>query len=734
VAAVFLLIAACSIEAQEPNDMDHPFLIVRSQEYAELRARAENSPWKEMKAEAVRLGRSLEYDADKKDYRAKCLRLRDIVSTAALASILDPEQRPLYADNIEQALRVGLADLEQTRPGSWLGNTPLGCALFNAILALDIVHDAMAPPQREAVEEQIGRLANSIEGWQPSPQAVKGLWALYSGDAAEFRRQSDAYREHLMKFFTEDGVFMAGVGYAAARMSYHDREQKSLFLDVLEYHGEGNYYDDPRLVAFYEWLYGYAATPFGKIHTFGDSSPSDTVLGHSVFPQDSSTQLYRAGRFSQQAARYAAWRNEGRAPNPRLLTYVLMEKPLPEPDIPPSRIFSEGGAFLQEDRESPLALAGALWNAPDGGFHSHKDVNALCLAAYGEFILRNSGYVGAGLGAAGADWEYINNTARANNVVLINGVDHERKHGGGIDEGITLPGILDYACGDSGEALPNGRHWRSLLFVHPRQEAPGYFVVLDEVHVSATSDERPEVQLLLHPQSDDCSVVKDDVEYRWDVGPVLYSGRQVGVNAFLGAEPARVRILDGALASFDRGSFVGKYLEAAYPADDSGQAAFITALFPHDAEHAKAPMARLKGEGFKGMRVAPTEGVVDVFLQAGDKMDARRCESMTFQAKAVGWRERGDKLEWVFARQGTLLQWNGERPWTIEADKPFSMIFSPKSGKVLVHEETRAIVSCTAASSIRLGDQKAKAGDAVTLPKGEHPFEIQFRDDPLMEQ
>ena len=64
-------------------------------------------------------------------------------------------------------------------------------------------------------------------------------------------------------------------------------------------------------------------------------------------------------------------------------------------------------------------------------WHSHKDVNAIHLAGFGEHLLLNSGYSGASHGDLGFTWDYINNFARSSNTVLIDDTDHIVKSGSG---------------------------------------------------------------------------------------------------------------------------------------------------------------------------------------------------------------------------------------------------------------------------------------------------------------
>jgi hypothetical protein len=630
-----------------PPQRNHPFLIVTESNYPALRALAEQSPWSRMKADAISDVRTLVYKPED-SYGTKAGRLGDIVSAGALAYILDPPSRATYVSKIYSTmvnhwpeLRAGLDRSEHTY------TLPPGSAFFRCVLALDIIYNDLTPAQRADVEAELQRVAdwyNSTNtAWRLNLYGVRGIWALYKRDRSGIDKAKSDYRNELFSQLTTDGVFNSSMSYAGARLG-GTRFAKSYFMDVLEFTGEdNNYYSDSTIQAFMEWLYGYSTTPFRLYYTFGDTSPRSN--SHKTGPGQ-----YRVHRFSAEAEKYAASNNDGWAAPGRLLYYLFMTKPFPQPQRATSRIFPDGGAWFIEAGDSDSALAGALWNCRSVTGHAHKDVGAIHLAAYGEHVLRNSGYAGWGEGAFDFSWDYIHSYAESSNTVLIDGADHIAKVGAGISEGFTAPGF-DYAGGDSGNALSGGRHRRNFVFIHPQDSVNGYWILFDEVNADRRGNP---VNVVLHPNSDDCTVVSADREYRWRIGPYTHSGHNVYLSIFLGTAPASTSVKDGLLASGGGKSFVGRYLYSTYDTDKNGNRNIVTILFPHDDTHIKAAMTRISASGYTGASIAHNRAVEGIALESTGA-SVVRYNGLSFMGLAAWYRLERGLLTSYFVRKAQSL-------------------------------------------------------------------------------
>lgn len=663
----------------------HPLLMLHGDDLPDLRARAARSPWRELAERALTYAEQETFDPFAPEFDAKT-RLTDLCGALALAWILDP--RPAFVDK----LRTTLARW----PDFYLASAPSGdglqvrwrqAAMVSTILALDVMRDALAPAELAAIEEMLGGMV--AEWWTlraqdgtTSTPGVTVVWALYAQDRALTAAAKSLYLARLFGALTPSGVYDSGTGYAWVRQA-GDRISKYAPVDVLVASGEEpGLYSDPRLVGLIEWMFAGAYTPLRRNTTFGDTDPSRELEGLLGY-----TQPYCAWRYSARAGRNAAWLVRDVEPRPILANYVLMDESILTPEAPESGLFGDTATFW-EDAASSDSLMGALWSPRAESSHSHADVNAVHLFAYGRNVLRNSGYCGSGVGIDGTfDWEWVNSTAASSNTLTIAGRDHAEKVGGGIQEGLTARGF-DYAAAASGPALSNGTHTRSLVLVHGAPALPGYFVLFDEV---AAAPSGAEVRIALHPDSDALATVVARTRYEATIGPV---GDEVFATLFLGTEPASASVLDGGLCAFDGNEFVGKYLEAGYPSDGSGRRNAVTLVVPHDAAHPEPDLERLDLPGsFSGARVRLAGGVTDLALESsGTALAVPGPES--FRARALHVRRTAASATHYFARRGRSFDDGSPQQVGFESDVDVSLfvrgtqawVTSPAGATVLFHE------------------------------------------------
>jgi len=712
---VILIMLIGNVQAQE-----HPFLIVKESQYAELQARSSNSPWLKMKTDAIAYVNGHSYNPSS-SISNRIGMMKDIVSAGALAYILDSANRVSYKDKVLNTLQYW-DDIYKDNNTDWGYCVKTGSAFFNSVLALDIIHDDLSSDELSGVESEMDIMAGwlySNGSWPLNRYGSRGVWALYHGDQSH--SAIGQYYSKLTSQLTEDGVFTGGPGYAGARLG-DNRDAKAYFMDVLEFTGNGDYYSDTRFQGFNEWLYGYSVSPFGRYYSFGDTGPNRNY--HS-----NGTALYRAYRFSEQAAQYAAWCYDGGSPEGELLSYVLMEESLSTPKKALSKIFYDGGAWFLEDNLSDRSLAGALNNYTSTSLwsHSHKDVNAIHLCAYGEHIVRNSGYCNWGEGAHGFSWDYIHDEAVSGNTVLINGIDHFSKAGGGIVEGFTAP-LFNYARGYSGTALANGKHWRNFVFVHPQDDCNGYFVTLDEVDADSSSHK---ANVITHPNADNSTTISDNLEYRAKIAPHPYSGHTVYLSTFLGTEPSSVEVKDGLLARMpdENASFVGKYLYSTYDSDSSGKCNIVTILFPHDATHAKAEMTRISGSGYSGAEILLGDSITDIALESSDTTGVT-CNGISFQGVACLFRLHSDSLGFYFVRGGRSFN-DGEVPrHGFTSDANVGVYVKGMEGKITSSSGAEATFFYPGIKNILINGVSASVLDlgidriTIDVPSGTHDIEF----------
>jgi hypothetical protein len=302
------------------------------------------------------------------------------------------------------------------------------------------------------------------------------------------------------------------------------------------------------------------------------------------------------------------------------------------------------GALFYEKNDTEQALLGALWNVSAPG-HSHRDANAIYLAGYGEHLLINSGYNGYGNASEGFPWTYISDTAESSNTLLVGDQNHLEKGADGLLEGLLTQGI-DYACGLANRAFEGeSQHKRSFIFVCPQQDAPGYFLLIDDVENTS----RP-ISLALHPASARVEIKQKDEEYTWNVKS--RKDTDTFLTLFLGTKPQTVEVKEGALAGWGK-CFVGKYLYATYPS-----APIITVIFPHDDAHPKSDIRRTEN----GVTLQHAKGIVDTVTH----------HSMLRQVR--------HQHEFYFARQSTYFK-DGDIGFA--SDKPVTLYMHGKTGHVV---------------------------------------------------
>src|SRR3989338_661632 len=434
---------------------------------------------------------------------------------------------------------------------------------------------------------------------------------------------------------------------------------------------------------FYEWLYGYSVSPIGTYLTFGDAAIYDGLYWYqkergASSPMLSVQKFFPPGEIPA-AAGYAAWRHRN-PPWPylgRLLNYVLADNSQASPATPVSKIYPDGGGFFWEANANDNSLMGALWNVASEvtntqNWHSHKDVNAVVIYGYGQPILVNSGY-----GGDNPDVNYTLWTARSSNVVRINQMDHQdSKVGDGITEGFA-GNLFDYASGDSGTALPNGRHLRNYVFVHPQDGKNGYFVLFDEVTTTSGSS----LEMILHPNSTNVTTVAGQQEYKAtiqtdphftdtagltvndpdtrspcyainlpatnpptcnasnSINPSYNPSNQVGLSVFYGTSPSSVSIQNGWIADWNFW-FTGRALYANYSFPSNKNKKIVTVLFPSDSAHAKALFERISGSNYSGATIDHDNGIVDTALEnsSGGSINV---SGVSFQGLASLYRKSG---------------------------------------------------------------------------------------------
>ncbi len=673
---------------------EHPFLICRRADFPGLRRRARRKPWASMRSDAL-----ARVEAGLPDGEAP-VPLQFYLGACSLAYIVDAEHAAAHAQEVRRAIVEGLSRIEFNPEKEHTGSVPPMGAAFVAILALDIVCEDLGADEIAACETVIEQQIHKIDrqgAWPAARMGTHGTWDVYQG-----RRTTpdDAFYEKYLGQMTPDGVTSVAPMYAFARLgSGNDRPQKTAYADVLEFTGiDRRYYNNPKLKVFYRWLFSSSVTPAKTYHLFGDTNP------YSKPPN--SPMIWRVGRFDREAAAYAAWLLEDKAPPGHILSYVLMKEPLPEPKIPQSRLFMQGEAVFREPEDSAAGLGSALYNITENDeFHTHEEVNAVSLAAYGNRLLVNGGWLGDDMRPP---WR--------NNTLAIDGRRHCQRTGAGLAEGLLADGF-HYACGDAGCALGDVSFQRSLVQIDGGDAAPGYFVLFDEI--GAASGAR--VQSYLQPACE--TEVEELLPRRAYLAPIDHHAEVEGVTmlVYYATEPEAVerdRVDSGFLVRTPKS---GRHvrLEASYKVDAEGNARIATIAIPREGGAFDTMPTQISQPGLSGALIDFGNDTRDM-LGIADGETNHELDGRHFRAKAVVARRRAGVNLFYFTRHGRMFR-DGETGF--ESDKPVSLFMRGTCGEV-AGGGARLTLRYPGIAAVRLNGESVDAETAgenalsILLPAG----------------
>jgi hypothetical protein len=678
---IYFLVLFSFIISLHAQTQHHPFLLVDSTKFQDMRDRKDTAPWSEMLASALqKYNNTPPINISSQTIHDCAYKMKDLTDAAALLYIIDSGNKEEYKNKTRDFL-LDWSDMQahSNYGKEWRGSVPVGAAFFASVLAYDVIYNDLTSEERSSIETNFNAVANdfymgnnSMSSWILNRWGASGTWYIFKNNS---RKQYciNEYRKQLFWYINKDGVFQNSIGYAHGRLSSYGNIAKTHFMDVLEFTAEDNsYYANPRMQNFYHWLYSLAITPNGQHPTFGDSGGG--TVGKS------NPAIFRAHKFSSEAGEVAAWRinRHGGKPIGGLINYVLLDQPLPAGMSPMSKIYPDGGAFFIEKDATNNSFYAALWNPKDVAQHGHKDINAVHLCAYGEHIIKNSGYNGWGKGYGDFSWTDIYDRAWTNSVVLINNFDLNAKKGNGIVEGFTTE-KFDYACGDAGPAIYySGSHFRNLIMVHPQDGQNGYFVLFDEVDAYNSSRN---VNVLIHPNSDIAQTVSANKEYRWEIYKYNQSSNNTRVNVFLASEPLNVKIKDGPLCNLSE-SIISQYINAEYTTDEAGKRNIVTVIFPHDKTHSKATMSRKTDEGFSGAEVVLSSSIKDYALESSGN-DTITLNGVSFRGLAALYRTGANEDNFYFVRQGRYFKDGGLSPKGFVTDEDVSLYIKSKNGNIV---------------------------------------------------
>lgn len=703
--------------------VEHPHIVVNENLYQSLIEKSVTWPWSTMKLNAIA-------EASKSSVKVQANHVAEYAGALSLSFILDTTAQLTYIRHAEEVLapvleKIKNQALNTTGHG---GSVTPSYAAFMVYIMLDVLYNHLDVTIRTSMENACDAIANHHENsWKASKYAILGMKELYHhGKSATFEDYKDLYKDYILSLTSEDGVYSTGPGYAISRLFMDSRLQKKSFMDICEFQGYHEFYNHPKLQNLYEWVFGYTMTPFNRSYTFGDSPPTKALDHWSV-------AALRSTRFSQKAQHYASWflgpLTDVNMPS-SILHYVFCDTIPLEAKQPESRIFSKGGAWLIEASESPNAMAGVLWiNFTEASSHKHMDGNAIHIAAYGEHILRNSGY--DGYGQPDPDkWEWIRKTAESSNTLMISGRNHIGPNGDGIVKSL-LNEKLDYAVGKMTSSLAIASHNRHFIFIKPVQSINhGYFLLLEDVQTFFWTGSDPAIQIALHPNSNEMPVVfEDSTEFQWGITGCNYSGHDVKVSICLGTEPESIQIKDGYLGSYESCSrMTGKYLYSTYPAKENDHTFILTGIFPFDANHPKPEIKRILRINASGLQIDHGNQIVDYALTNHDTTSIL-VDAVNLKGVGGFWRKKNDHLFSYLIVAGNCFLDSSTKTIGYKSDQALTIYMDNKSGQV-VSSGTDITFYYPQIKSVELNNQAVNPIESdegwikVSVPEGTHQVQL----------
>ncbi|MFC7619302.1 heparinase II/III family protein [Microlunatus sp. GCM10028923] len=771
------------------SSVTHPYLLVTEDAFTtwpDLAATA-GSPWQGMLQDAINDSRTFPYTnrADGTDAEhttlpgvpvatspvqlssaANCMTI--VTSSALVAYLADPDARDNHLDILERMLRhfglyvapyLGLGtNLAPGTTGGWDSFVVPTSALVNMVMVLDIAHDDLSARGTLATHEATVRDAYdwlwtqaADEGfvWRQGLHGSRAIGALYFHEYAQAEQAITDYVSHQSASLEADGVFLGGAYYANERYvpPQGKRDNKLHAVDVLEHLGLATFYDDPRWINFYEWVFGYSYSPVTRrspdgaterkdYYIFGDTFVSG-IARNETYENNihgASADFYKAGRFGKKAFAWAgAAVGRPTTPSGRFWNFAFYEGPFPADLTIPSRYFPSGNTVMREPgaEAANRRLSASIWSpirANTTAGHARYDTNSIHLTAYGEHVLRGSGYPGYTPMIDNPEyWLH----SRSHNTAMVDGAKHVLRYGAGFDAGqsgvpevIFGAGVLDYAEATSGQALPNGRHSRALLQIVGNNGMGGYWILQDEV----ISDDGIQAELALHPASSTLVEIAPSWLYRsrMDIKRAV-PGSEVDLTLALATEPTGLLIEPGIFGAISGGHDDCEYLAPSYAIPGSGTARVLTALFPSEPGVSIPNISRATIPGGSGITLSlndtadtswVSDGVADVVL--GD----------TTARGLGGWqRHVGSHVTAALLRRGSSIATefaSGRVEWQSEA--PLSVLLTPSSLAVLAPQSTwvsvRASAGQLAAVATLTSDpaHRRSVGDRLRfrMPRGLH--------------
>jgi len=745
---LLLIVFAFSSYAQE-----HPFLIVKKSQYADLQAKwkTNQQPFKMIRNVSInRWNNALKPASDKGKYLGS---VAEMVNYNIVAFIIDPPNRNKYKNRILELINTANTQLSIIESTGGHGAFMNGAsALFNQIIALDIVYNDISTTQRNKAEANIAKLMDfyksnvNSNAWRLASYGINLVYAIYKKNNNDINFWKKKYDDYLFnKSMTNDGSWGQSTGYVYARI-HGNRVAKFGPIDVLEHTGKGTYYNDSRMKSLFEWSNTFAATPSGSYSKFGDTGLTDYQLNLR-------TNSFYSHKYGNTIAGMTQWNNnrDTDAINPQsfqstnYLIYILKDTKKYGPVMPTSKLKEQSGAALWDRTDSREALQGILYNLKrnnpntDQFGHAMEDVNSISISGYGQHMIVNSGtnYVGKnGVGSNYPGYTPINDRwsyAKYQNTVLIgNKTRHDQKHGNGLVDGL-VGGNIEFGTTDSGPAINNGSHFRTLHFIHPvGTKSNGYFVVHDQVKPNKSSD-NVYIQFQVNTLRNGTKTIKSNQEYEAPINAIVYDkfstqDNTEKVNLFFTSNP-QVAIVDSYKGDFKQQDDKTDNVKAQYQTNTDGFVRATTLIFPQDGTHKKPVIAKISNANYNGAIVSHNTNFKDYYIGASPSI-SNTYGNISFKGSTTFFRKESGKTTMFSSTNGTVFRDTEGVDYGYQASQTVSMVLENNSGTINAKNTTNVTFYRQNISAVKINGRNAEVISAtsnkvtVKIPAGRYKVEL----------
>ena len=691
-----LLLHSLSVFSQQ---VSHPFLIVKADQFEQHRQKAFYEPWKSMAEDALEITEKGFSEPIMGAYE-----LQDYMGAVAMSYILYPEDKDRYAQKVKDLILNNYSKLELTEKRDWGGVVPPMSSFFVAILALDIVYNDLTKEEilacEKLIESQIFKI-NRKGSWTDVRLGTHGVWDIYKGDRTG---PDDAYYNGIMHQITTDGVSPVTIHYAWERVGGGDsRISKAGYMDVLEFTGiDKRYYSNEKLKKFHRWLFSASVNNSKEMAIIGDMLPSQGLKNDLLHA--------RVGNFDEQAAAYTAWFHEEDKKRGHIISYLLPHSKLPYPQYPKSSVYEDGGAFLRESAKNPEGIHTVLYNIKcQDEWHTHQETNGLALSGMGNRLLVNGGRLGEPTRAAAL-----------NNTLTIDGKDHDSRLGNGIVEYISREDF-DYAMGDAGPALPSAFHNRSMILLHKTPHSKAFVLLLDEVEVK----QGQKIISYLHPANEshiDTLLVNESYRAAIDHFPTV-AGTALDIHYLTKPERINQSLVASAIPSRYPNHPKHSRLEAIYSPDKSGKNSIVTLLNPMTEADKGMQLQPSLQENYDAHIIRHKEGAEDLVLSSHTPDRTISFNGLVFKGDFFIHRAIAGDTGFIFVKNATALR---GCELEFKAEHKLTLWMKHRFISVLAKENTVLYLKSKTSRSLYIDDKIIENPETedewmkIPLPKGTH--------------